>query len=338
MNAFKINSIILAVGLSVMASKVNANSASDYCQKGSAAIEQHRYGEAIVQFQRAIDTDPKCVAAFVGSGNCYRQIGNAEAALRSYDQALKLNPMDDTVFEERGLLYLQLADNEKAVHELDRAIQLNPKNWVAVAYRAKAYANQGLTEKVSTDLHRLTELQPESFLWYGEYADSLVNLGRNYEEAVTLYSKSLHLCKQGNQAKAGLLYRRGTAYGKAGHYGPAINDFSESIALNPDCWSAYHRLADMYFSLGQKSKGIAILTKLIERCPKDDGARRARADAYFEGKSLKQAIDDYKVAAELRPERMDTHQKLARAYELAGRHDLAQKELAKAKAMQDILR
>ena len=47
-------------------------------------------------------------------------------AIQDFDRAIQLNPNDATVFNNRGLAYDRLEQYQKAIQDYDRAIQLKP--------------------------------------------------------------------------------------------------------------------------------------------------------------------------------------------------------------------
>src|SRR6516162_1105126 len=122
MNAFKITAIMLVITAWAIGLKAKAESAFDYRQKGWAALHQNRPKQAIALFDKALALDPNYEDIYVTRGDCYRDLGNAEMALRDYDQAMKLNPKNPGIYLSRGVLYRQMADNDQAIKEFTHAL------------------------------------------------------------------------------------------------------------------------------------------------------------------------------------------------------------------------
>jgi tetratricopeptide (TPR) repeat protein len=61
--------------------------------------------QAIVEYTRAIDLDPKCAVAFNNRGWMYDQIDDYDKAIRDYDQAINLDPALDVAIKNREATY-----------------------------------------------------------------------------------------------------------------------------------------------------------------------------------------------------------------------------------------
>jgi tetratricopeptide (TPR) repeat protein len=62
------------------------------------------YDEALADFNRALELDPKDVWALAGRGKTYRKMGRYDEALADYDRALELDPKDPYVLDYRHQL------------------------------------------------------------------------------------------------------------------------------------------------------------------------------------------------------------------------------------------
>ena len=53
-----------------------ADSVRELRQKGFAALNQHRYKDALVLFDKTVQLDPKFTEGYIERGKCYRALGN----------------------------------------------------------------------------------------------------------------------------------------------------------------------------------------------------------------------------------------------------------------------
>jgi len=155
-----------------------------------AAEKTRRYGEAVTDYQKAIELkqkameagtakpdDPKTLAAYYNNlGQAEARTGKTEDAIKSYDKAAQLNPTGAAqYYYNEGAVLTNSGKNDEAIAAFDKSIAADPS-------KADAYYQKGvnLIAKASTDktgkvvpapgteeaLNKYLELQPN-----GPYAD-----------------------------------------------------------------------------------------------------------------------------------------------------------------------
>ncbi len=105
-------------------------------QSGVIYFRLRRYGDAIVAFERYLETAPHRVEDTRALGHCYYTLGDYEKARDHYELVLELTP--DSVEALRGyaLTWMRLGDADRALKELRRLLELdgghaNAATWVA---------------------------------------------------------------------------------------------------------------------------------------------------------------------------------------------------------------
>jgi tetratricopeptide (TPR) repeat protein len=81
---------------------------------------------ALSDFDRAIELDPRLVAAYVNRGSVKVATYNLEAALVDFDRAIELDPSIADVYQNRGIAYLLLGRKSEAERDFIRCLELNP--------------------------------------------------------------------------------------------------------------------------------------------------------------------------------------------------------------------
>lgn len=94
-------------------------------QSGQAARNRE---VLITAFRRAVDTDPKKAAAWVGLGVAYGTSGQSYDAERSFQTALRLDPNHSEAACNLGFLHIQNGAPGKARSSLKNALRSNPDN------------------------------------------------------------------------------------------------------------------------------------------------------------------------------------------------------------------
>lgn len=115
-----------------------AENAFDYIAKGNQLANIKKYTEALEQYQKALEIDPKNNRATLLIGLCYAQSGDLDAALPFVQRAAKNNP-SYTTFYNLGLVHSVRGESAEAIAALDRALELEPKSFEAYYQKGLAY-------------------------------------------------------------------------------------------------------------------------------------------------------------------------------------------------------
>jgi len=144
----------------------NPNQAVAYHLRG----QSHWYGgslsDAVADYSRALELNPKDVSAFLGRGQVFmerrdfnRAIEDLDAALGSIDSVPGADAVWNAEFEAfarngRAASYAGLGDLGRALEEFGKSIDLCPENAWVYYNRAEAYQNYG-DQKNAVENYRL---------------------------------------------------------------------------------------------------------------------------------------------------------------------------------------
>jgi hypothetical protein len=84
------------------------------------------YDQAIANFTKAIEMDPKYALAYNERGIAYQGRGDYDRAIADYTKAIELDPKVAYAYYIRGLSYLKKGNTDQATADMDRARQLDP--------------------------------------------------------------------------------------------------------------------------------------------------------------------------------------------------------------------
>jgi TolB-like protein/DNA-binding winged helix-turn-helix (wHTH) protein/Tfp pilus assembly protein PilF len=206
-----------------------------------------------------------------------RKISDVEASILHFSHALELAPTFAAAMTDLGYAKLQLASlrmdfNKRAgalVPELkslaDRAIALDPADGAAYYLRAqlKPDTTQGKTD-AEADYRKAFMLAPNYATGVYNYGGLLSTEGR-YEEALALMDRAILL----DPLAPSNHYLRGQVLRAIlGHWDQAAASFQQAIAIAPDFYPAYTRLAQMRFIEGKLAEAIKLGEKSIAIEPK----------------------------------------------------------------------
>lgn len=136
------------------------NSAEAHLWRGAAQSRLGRGGEALRDFNEAINLNEKLHEAYNARANVYRDAGNLDLALADYSRAIELKRDYPEAYNNRGTAYAgaRPPHYEDAVDDYSRAIELKPDYADAYNNRGTAYLRLGRFEPALNDFNRGTTL------------------------------------------------------------------------------------------------------------------------------------------------------------------------------------
>jgi len=100
-------------------------------------------------------------ATYINRGILYSVSGDAETAIKDYNQGLALEPKLGEGYVDRGAAFIVLKQYDDAIENIDKGIALNA-NRLHIAYYDRAIANEALgnIRAAYEDCKKAVELQP----------------------------------------------------------------------------------------------------------------------------------------------------------------------------------
>lgn len=193
--------------------KEQALTAWDYIRRGLRAKDEGRNEDAIQEYSKAIEIDPRSAVAYNNRGVIYDDLKEYEKAVEDYDKAIELDQSYATAYYNRGIIYQNLGQYEKAIEDYSKAIELKPDYAYAYNNRGNVYKNLKQQEKAMKDYNKSIELDPSNAYAYNN---------------------------------------RGVTYKNLEQYEKAIEDYTQAIKLDPKYKRAYQNRAKAYLAIGEK--------------------------------------------------------------------------------------
>ena len=120
---------------------LDGDQSNRFLELGRESFRDGSYGNAELNFRKAVEIRSDSVAAWLGLAASYDQLGRFDLADRAYDQLQKLKRNDAKILNNRGYSYLLRGDYAKAGSYLHYAKKLDPS-------LAEVDGNLELLEKV----------------------------------------------------------------------------------------------------------------------------------------------------------------------------------------------
>jgi tetratricopeptide (TPR) repeat protein len=146
-------SFFLLNGTSVWAQK-----AQDYVHLGNVSGKQEKYKEAVLDYTKAIETDPNYANAYYNRGYVYIEMKKYKLAISDLDKAIEINPKYAAAYHVRGIAYFFKKKYPEAIADYSEAIGLEPDNIRFHISRMSAYFKLGDADKVWIDINKIQQL------------------------------------------------------------------------------------------------------------------------------------------------------------------------------------
>ena len=72
-----------------------SSDASSHVNKGVELAQQHKYDDAIKEFNAAIEASPKSAKAYLNRGTAYRALQKYDEAMTDFAKAIEIAPKDE---------------------------------------------------------------------------------------------------------------------------------------------------------------------------------------------------------------------------------------------------
>ena len=217
---------------------------------------------------------------FYAKGIAYTMLGDKDLAIINFDRAIELNPRRYISYLSRGLAYRDKEKYDHAIADFDRAIELESKMPNTDAEQRKDFDER--MRKASGDIHKLIQLDPEPwFYWFrrgvanDERGKAYVKMG-DYDRAIADFSTFIQI----DPNRAHIYNNRGAAYGQKGDLDRAIADFDRAIQIEPNLADAYNNRGAAYGLKGDVDRAIADFDTAIQLNPRLKGAHYHRGLTY----------------------------------------------------------
>ena len=271
-----------------------ADRAATYNNLGVAWKETGDVDRAIVSYDRAIAVDPGFANAYNSRGAALGSKGDLDSALRDFNRAIELNPELGSAYENRGLVLQSRGDLGGAIKDLDEAIRLQPgvgRNYVE---RASAWDAEGNNARAIADLNQAIRLDPE---------------------------------------REDLFVFRGLLWDRQHDTTHSIADYDEAIRLNPKFAAAYNNRCNTWLIKEAYDRAAADCTTALQLDPALAQAHFNRGVLWVVANDYAKAREEFDQAIRLKPQFASAYKSRAALSFYSAQFDAAQADLAQAASL-----
>lgn len=195
----------------------------------------------LTSLNKAILLDPKCADAYDYRGTWMLENLKPNQAVQDFSKAIELNPKMPGYHRHRALALNSIGERHQALDDLIVLSKMQPtqyENWLRLSEQyeiLKMYkqARECLDKAIAIKPHKLDQVQKRAvfFMKLGQYNDAKLDLDR--------------LIKASDMDDE-LFNMRGEANYQLKHYDLALNDFTQAIKLHPELGKNYLDRAKLY--------------------------------------------------------------------------------------------
>jgi tetratricopeptide (TPR) repeat protein len=211
--------------------------------------EALKHAQQVKELAKQIGNERLETWAWNTMGNVYDDLGRYHEAIAEYKRAIELDPKYALPHTGIGNVYARLDRHEEAMAEYRRAIELDPKDAYPHNGLATVYARLGRYDDAITEFEKAIELDPKYALLYTGLGNVYYELGR-YDDAIAKYERAVELDSKDAYPHNGF----GNVYYELGCYEDAIAEFEKTIGLDPKLATTHTSLASIYRKLGKQTK------------------------------------------------------------------------------------
>jgi tetratricopeptide (TPR) repeat protein len=257
--------------------------AREHLAKGEEQLANKKLPEAIIEYRRAVQSDPRLGQARLRLAEAYAETGESVNALREFARAAELLP-DDNDAQLKAGHYMLLAGLYQDVKGLaERMLARTPGNVDAQILIANALAG-----------------------------------GKDMDGAIAAFHKAIEM----DPKRAGTYADLGAAEAIRGDTGKAEEAFRKALETDANSLKAHVALANFRWAQGKLPEAEQSLKRALELDPKNVLANRAIASLYTSTRRPELAEPHMKTLAEVAPG-LDADYDLADYYVRSGRIDSA---------------
>ena len=151
--------VLVLIGIIFLGiSSVYAQTAGEDLQNGNDALKRGDFDQAIFEYTKAIDINPRLAKAYDNRGVAYAQQGFLTPAVADFTMAIANNLNDVEAYNNRGYAYSKQGNLTQAVADYTKAIRINAIYVKAYNNRALAYYKLKEYDKAWVDVHKVEKM------------------------------------------------------------------------------------------------------------------------------------------------------------------------------------
>ncbi|CAK93756.1 unnamed protein product (macronuclear) [Paramecium tetraurelia] len=305
---------------------LNPNNSLIYHNRGILYYNMEKNEEALLDYNKAIELNSQDSKIYNNRGNLYSDLGRSDDALNDFNQAIKLDPNFSDAYNSRAMLYVDLGKNDQALIDFGQAIKLKAQSNI-LKNRGILLFNLNQFDEALKDFNEAINLTQNDSTLYLNAAIILQAQNKN-QEALEHYNLSIKLNTNDQRAYKS----RAMLYSNLGEVQLAVSDLSKAILLKSDDFNAYYHRGKLIIYWKQKQLNLALqdFNQSIRLNPKYQNAYDCRGCLFLELGENNKAESDFSKSIELNTRSSNSYNNLGNFFVSIGNYQEALKNYQQA--------
>jgi protein O-GlcNAc transferase len=264
---------------------------------GNLLNNKHRFAEAEPYCRRATEIDPTGAVAWNNLGNSLRGINRFDESEKAYLKAITLQPTFAEAHNNLGLLLGRLGRLDEAAALFRNSLELHPANATIHINLGLVHVGLGRYEDAGDCFQTAIDIDPKNVDAHNNLGSTLRSLGR-LGEACRLYRRVLELQPDFVEAQANLA---GTLSDQ-GNKPDALKEIDAALLLRPDN-ASYHYLRGLILrDLQRHDEGEDAIRETLKIQPNNYAALTTLGYILQESGDLESAMEALQRSITLNPD------------------------------------
>jgi tetratricopeptide (TPR) repeat protein len=276
--------------------------------EAQTAMDGKDFASAAKDYQSYLDKKPDDAAVHFQLGYALTAMQKLDEAKVQYQKAIELNPKMSEAYLNLGLTLLDSAPNA-AIGPLEKATELVPNQVHARFALASAYERTGNSKLAIEQYQAAEKLDDKDFEIHLALGRTLLNANRS-AEAETEFKMALTLKHDSAISQLGLAKSLASQKQSA----EAAEAFGAYLALVPTDSAARIEHASLLFDAGKLDESLAELDRAANGSPETLPALKLRALIYYQKKQFSEVVPVLVKAIALAPQDPNLPAELGHAY------------------------
>jgi len=284
-----------------VASPTPTTAPETFLSQAESLATQGKYSQALLEYQKAIQSDPKNPAYYIAITRLNIFSGDYATAVTNASNALLLGNTSSQAEALKGFALALSGNFLEGEASLKRAIMLDSGNAFAYAYLSILYAQQiingqgaiGALDNAINASHKAVAIAPNALETH--WARGVVlEVTANYQDAIAEFEAAT---AQNNNI-AELHMALGRNYRSLQQYDRAVEEFTRANALNPSDSKPVLNISRIYAGIGEFGKAVQYAEQAVANAPTDPYMYGNLGSMYMRNRQYSLALFSLRLAVQ----------------------------------------
>ena len=287
--------------------KTDPNNPDLYLERGQVYLQLKDFEAAIADGERALRIDSTKDSYYLFLTDAYFIANHTRQAKEILERCIQKVPNSTEGYLKLAELYFYVKKYQEAITHINAALKIDESIAKAYFLKGMCYKESGDTAKAISSFQTACEQDKD-------YYDAFVETGRLFALkgnplAIQYFNNALRVDPKSTE----VVYMVGKFYQDTKKYGPATEAYQKLLQMDPNHRHAMYNLGAIEYVAGKdREKAMGYFTRAINTDPQYAEAYLARGICYEDLKDFDNAIADYKMAIQYKPNYEDAVRNLNR--------------------------